>query len=77
MSLIVSSYYDSRVGKSGTTLTPEQPGMTVEAVREHIDFKCPVEFRTVNGVDTLYIVEIDADLVIHTINTGRVEEHLK
>lgn len=77
MSLIVSSYYDSRVGKSGTTLTPEQPGMTIDTVREHIDFKCPVKFRMVNGEDTLYIVEIDADLVVHNINTGRIEEHLK
>jgi len=63
--MFVSSFYNSKTKKSETFISPH-PGFTREMVKGYIDKYIPVEFRVVNGVDSLNIVKIDAELIIRS-----------
>ena len=66
MSLFVSSFYNQRNKRSETVLSPGS--LSREQVKEYIDYYLSAEYRMVNGMDSLNIAEVDADLTVNSLS---------
>ncbi|QFR55870.1 hypothetical protein JC221_224 [Yersinia phage JC221] len=63
MSVFISSFYNGKYKKAETVITPIRPDSNYSEsdMRAYIESYVPVEFRMVNGVDSLNIILIDAE----------------
>lgn len=68
MSIFVSSFYNNKRKKAESVITPlrQFDKYTIDDMRAYIDSYIPVEQRTVDGIDSLYIMSFDADFTIHS-----------
>lgn len=62
--MIVSAFYDSRKKKVETIISDTRDGTPANknGVKAYIDKYCPLEFRMVDGVDSLSINVINAKI---------------
>ena len=63
MSVFVSSFYNGKFKKAETVITPVRDGenYSIDDMRAYIESYMPVEFRKVDGVDSLNIILVDAE----------------
>ncbi|QMP18719.1 hypothetical protein CJ20_123 [Escherichia phage CJ20] len=89
--MFMTTYFDTRKNFCEVVFSKASPGVpadkqpTKESIKNYADIVCPVEFRTVNGRDTLAITKLSRDIDIDPIaarevnssdiNGGNVKSH--
>ncbi len=89
--MFMTTYFDTRKNFCEVVFSKAGPGVpadkqpTKESIKNYVDIVCPVEFRTVNGRDTLAITKLNHDINIDSsvarevntsdINGGNVKSH--
>ena len=68
----VSSFYNSKLGRSETIISGRVSGHTREdEVRNYVDTYCPLGKRMVNGKDSLFIQVLDSEHLVSLITQGK------
>ena len=89
--MFMTTYFDTRKNFCEVVFSKKGPNVpagrepTKESIKNYVDIVCPVEFRTVNGRDTLAITKLSRDIDIDPIaareinssdiNGGNVKSH--
>ena len=76
--MFMTTYFDTRknlcevvFSKPGSKV-PVEKHPTKESIKNYVDIVCPLEFRTVNGRDTLSIIKLRKDIDVDFVNAGEV-----
>lgn len=76
--MFMTTYFDTRKNFCEVVFSKKGPNVpagcepTKESIKNYVDIVCPVEFRTVNGRDTLAITKLSRDIDISMVDASEI-----